>query len=63
MGLKVEGACGFAEATGKVAAIGALKDLPLILVAKQARLFHQTLRRSSGDPNLTWLTHDRFRLL
>jgi carbamate kinase len=31
MGPKVDAACGFAEATGKSAAIGALKDLPAIL--------------------------------
>jgi len=31
MGPKVEAACHFAEATGKAAAIGALKDLPAIL--------------------------------
>ena len=34
MGPKVEAACHFAEATGKVAAIGALKDLPSILSGK-----------------------------
>ncbi len=31
MGPKVEAACHFAEATGKIAAIGALKDLPSML--------------------------------
>ena len=31
MGPKVEAACHFAEATGKAAAIGALKDLPAIV--------------------------------
>ena len=31
MGPKVEAACRFAESTGKHAAIGALRDLPLIL--------------------------------
>ena len=34
MGPKVEAACHFAEATGKSAAIGALKDLPSILSGK-----------------------------
>lgn len=34
MGPKVEAACHFAEATGKFAAIGALKDLPAILNGK-----------------------------
>jgi carbamate kinase len=34
MGPKVEAACEFAEATGKRAAIGALKDLPAILQGK-----------------------------
>jgi hypothetical protein len=34
MGPKVEAACHFAEATGKVAAIGALKDLSAILRGK-----------------------------
>jgi carbamate kinase len=34
MGPKVEAACHFAEATGKSAAIGALKDLPAILTGK-----------------------------
>lgn len=34
MGPKVEAACRFAEATGNVAAIGALKDLPAILAGK-----------------------------
>ena len=31
MGPKVDAACRFAEATGKAAAIGALKDLPAIV--------------------------------
>src|SRR5262249_25568428 len=34
MGPKVEAACRFADATGNVAAIGALKDLPPILTGK-----------------------------
>jgi carbamate kinase len=34
MGPKVDAACHFAEATGKSAAIGALKDLPAILAGK-----------------------------
>jgi carbamate kinase len=34
MGPKVDAACHFAEATGKTAAIGALKDLPAILAGK-----------------------------
>ena len=34
MGPKVEAACHFAEATGKRAAIGALKDLPAILAGR-----------------------------
>jgi carbamate kinase len=34
MGPKVDAACHFAEATGKVAGIGALKDLPAILAGK-----------------------------
>jgi carbamate kinase len=34
MGPKVEAACRFADATGNVAAIGALKDLPAILTGK-----------------------------
>jgi len=34
MGPKIEAACRFAEATGNVAAIGALKDLPAILGGK-----------------------------
>jgi carbamate kinase len=34
MGPKVDAACRFAEASGKSAAIGALKDLPAILAGK-----------------------------
>jgi len=37
MGPKVEAACRFADATGNVAAIGALKDLPAILSYRPPR--------------------------
>ena len=48
MGPKVDAACRFAEATGKVAAIGALKDLPDILKGRAGTTI------SASATGLTW---------
>ncbi len=48
MGPKVDGACQFARATGKPAAIGALKDLPAILRGEAGT----TIAADAGD--VTW---------
>jgi carbamate kinase len=50
MGPKVEAACHFAEATGKRAAIGALKDLSSILHGKAGTTIDATAT------NIEWAT-------